>query len=256
MENQKITVMSYNLRYNVGEGGVSRMDALASHINKYSPDILGVQEETPLWREFLCTHLAEKYERVGEGRKGASDKSEANEAAAVYYDTQKFELLHTVTKWLSDTPDIPSYISGAHFPRSVTFALLKCRKSGKKLIFANTHFDCGEDAVREEESRCLSKIRRGFGELPFVISGDFNFQPESPAYNLVREGGLLDASREAQETELESTFHGYGKMGVIIDYFFVNEKIRPLVYRVLSEKYNGEYTSDHYPITLSFDMEI
>ncbi|MBR4014227.1 MAG: hypothetical protein IKJ00_08045, partial [Clostridia bacterium] len=79
--------------------------------------------------------------------------------------------------------------------------------------------------------------------------------PDSPAYNLVREGGLLDASRTAPDTEFESTFHAYGKMGVIIDYFFVNEKIKPLVYRVLSEKHNGEYTSDHYPIMLSFDIE-
>ena len=37
--------------------------------------------------------------------------------------------------------------------------------------------------------------------------------------------------------------------------FFANEKIKPLVYRVLSEKHNGEYTSDHYPIMLSFDIE-
>ena len=98
-------------------------------------------------------------------------------------------------------------------------------------------------------------MREGFGDLPFIISGDFNFQPDSHAYNLVHEGGLSDASRIAPDTEFESTFHNYGKMGVIIDYFFVNEKIKPLVYRVLSEKFNGEFTSDHYPITLYFDVE-
>ena len=255
MENQKITAMSYNLRYDTSEGGEARMRALVSHINQYSPDILGVQEETPVWKEFLCSYLDKKYARVGEGRRGADDKRESNEAAAVYYDTDKFELLHTVTKWLSDTPDIPSYIKGAHFPRSVTFAVLKCRADGNKFIYANTHFDCGTDAVREAESRCLAQIRRGFGNLPFIISGDFNFKPDSPAYHLVREGGLFDASRTAPDTEFESTFHGYGKMGVIIDYFFANEKIKPLVYRVLSEKHNGEYTSDHFPVTLSFDIE-
>ena len=247
--------MSYNLRYDTSEGGAVRMSALASHINQYSPDILGVQEETPAWRNFLSAHLDSKYRRVGEGRRGATDQKEANEAAAVYFDARKFELLHTVTKWLSDTPDLPSYIEGAHFPRSVTFAVLKRLSDGIRLVYANTHFDCGADAVREAESRCLSYIRQGFGELPFIISGDFNFQPDSPAYNLVRKGGLLDASRIAPDTEFESTFHGYGKMGVTIDYFFVNEKIKPLVYRVLSEKYNGEYTSDHYPITLCFDLE-
>ena len=254
MENQ-ITAMSYNLRYDTSEGGAARMNALASHICQYSPDLLGVQEETPVWREFLTAQLAPKYVRVGEGRRGASDQREANEAAAVYFDAEKFELLHTVTKWLSDTPDLPSYIEGAHFPRSVTFAVLRRKSDRLKLIYANTHFDCGPDAVREAESRCLPKIRQGFGELPFIISGDFNFQPDSPAYNLVREGGLLDASRIAPDTEFDVTFHGYGKMGVTIDYFFVNEKIKPLVYRVRSEKYNGEYTSDHYPITLCFEIE-
>ena len=254
MENQKIIAMSYNLRYNTSEGGATRMNALASQINKYSPDILGVQEETPVWRNFLSSHLDSRYARVGEGRRGASDQRESNEAVSVYFDTEKFELLHTVTKWLSDTPDVPSYIEGAHHRRCVTFAVLKCKLSGKELVYANTHFDCGTDAVREAESRCLSNIRRGFGNLPFIISGDFNFQPDSPAYNLVREGGLLDASRTAPDTEFEGTLHNYGKVGVIIDYFFVNEKIKPLVYRVLSEKYDGEYTSDHYPITLCFDV--
>ena len=255
MEPQKIMAMSYNIRYDTNEGGAERMNALAAQINRISPDLLGVQEETPEWREFLCAHLDAKYARVGEGRRGASSQSQSNEAAAVYYDTQKFELLHTVTKWLSATPDIPSYIEGAHFPRTVTFAVLKRRSDGTKLIYANTHFDCGPDAVREAESRCLPKIREGFGELPFLISGDFNFQSDSPAYNLVREGGLIDASRTAPDTELGITFHAYGKMGVSIDYFFVNEKIKPLIYRVLSEKPNGEYTSDHYPITLCFEIE-
>lgn len=255
MGNLKITAMSYNLRYDTGEGGVSRMRSLVSQINQYSPDILGVQEETPVWTGFFSVHLDHKYARVGEGRRGASDQRESNEAAGIYYDANKFELLHTVTKWLSDTPDIPSYIEGAHFPRSVTFAVLKCKWNGNKLIYANTHFDCSNDTVREAESRCLSYIRRDFGDLPFIISGDFNFQPDSPAYNLVCEGGLYDASRVAPDTKFESTFHGYGTMGVIIDYFFADEKIKPLVYRVLAEKWNGEYTSDHYPITLCFDIE-
>lgn len=255
MENKKFTAMSYNIRYDTNEGGEARMSALAAHVNHYSPDVLGVQEETPAWKAFLCSNLDTKYARVGEGRRGASDPRESNEATAVYYDTQKFELVHTVTRWLSYTPDLPSYIEGAHHRRCVTFAVLKCKESGKEFVYANTHFDNGSDAVREAESRCLSDIRRGFGDLPFIISGDFNFQPDATAYNLMREGGLLDASRIAPDTEFESTFHNYGKMGVIIDYFFVNEKVKPLVYRVLSEKYNGEFTSDHYPITLCFDVE-
>ena len=255
MENQKFTAMSYNLRYDTNEGGEARMNALASHIKKYSPDILGVQEETPTWSRFLSSELAPKYVRVGEGRRGASDPRESNEATAVYYDKEKFELVHTVTRWLSPTPDVPSYIEGAHHRRCVTFAVLKSKESGCEFVYANTHFDNGSDAVREEESRCLSELRRGFGNLPFIISGDFNLYPDSTAYNLMREGGLLDASRIAPDTEFESTFHNYGRMGVIIDYFFVNEKVKPLVYRVLAEKHNGEFTSDHYPITLCFEVE-
>lgn len=255
MDNKFITAMSYNLRYNTTEGGAQRMNALASHILSYSPDIIGVQEETPAWREFLSSALSFKYARVGEGRKGASDETEANEAAAVYYDAQRFTLLHTVTKWLSETPDIPSRINGAHFPRSVTFAVLKCKETGKKLVYANTHFDCGPDAVREAESLCLAEIRRGFGDIPFIISGDFNFDPDSPACKLLCDGGLTDASRFAIDTKLENTFHGYGKTGRIIDYFFITKEIKPQMYRVLSEKYNDIYTSDHYPITLSFDIE-
>ena len=255
MDHNFVTAMSYNLRYDVKEGGVQRMRALVSHILSYSPDIIGVQEETPVWKEFLLSSLSRKYVRVGEGRKGASDETEANEAAAVYYDVQRFTLLHTVTKWLSETPDIPSRNSGAHFPRSVTFAVLKCKETGKKLVYANTHFDCGPDEVREAESLSLTEIRRGFGEVPFLISGDFNFNPDSSAYKLLCDGGLTDASRLAIDTKLENTFHGYGKTGRIIDYFFITKEIKPQTYRVLSEKHNDIYTSDHYPIILSFDIE-
>ena len=255
METQELFAMSYNLRYNTSEGGAARMNALAAHINQYSPDLLGVQEETPEWRAFLSQHLDQKYARVGEGRRGASSEKETNEAAAVYYNTEKFKLLHTVTKWLSATPDIPSYIEGAHFPRTVTFAVLRRKSDDVKLIYANTHFDCSSEEVKDAESRILADIRKGFGELPFIISGDFNSKPDSLSYKLVCKGGLFDASRTAPDSELGITFHGYGKEGATIDYFFVNEKINPIAYKVLAEKPNGEYTSDHYAITLRFDIK-
>ena len=257
MSKNGIVAMSYNIRYNTeeSEGGETRMHTLLSQVLTVHPDILGVQEETPKWRRFLANGLSEIYERVGEGRYGEENEKEYNEAMGIYYKKERFSLVHTVTRWLSHTPDIPTRLGENWFPRCVSFALLQDKMTGERLVYANTHWDVSYEDVRTEEAEILLHFREGFGDVPFLVGGDFNMESTEDAYTRLCHGGLRDASLLAEKCRMGPTFHGYGELGVIIDYFFVSSDICVDGYEVLNEKYQGIYASDHYPIVLTFDLK-
>ena len=61
---------------------------------------------------------------------------------------------------------------------------------------------------------------------------------------------LTDARRAAPDTDTRDTFHNYG--GVVpkglLDYVFTSEEISPLVFRVIDDRPDGAYLSDHYGV--------
>ena len=74
------------------------------------------------------------------------------EYSAIFYRTDKFDLIESGTKWLSPTPDEPcSYYvykdpdTGvtyrANFPRIMTYAVLERKTDGARFIYVNTHLD-------------------------------------------------------------------------------------------------------------------
>jgi endonuclease/exonuclease/phosphatase family metal-dependent hydrolase len=65
-------------------------------------------------------------------------------------------------------------------------------------------------------------------------------------------GGVLrDTKFLAPDTMKNATFHHF-KLPTnetdIIDYVLVNDKVKPLVYRVITEGIDGKFVSDHYPV--------
>ena len=56
--------------------------------------------------------------------------------------------------------------------------------------------------------------------------------------------------------DMGRTFHGYGKStkNSIIDYCFIDDKIKPIKSKRVDTLVDGKYLSDHYPIY--FELEI
>ena len=105
-----ISIMSFNLWC----GGVTeeRTARVLAAIRASDPDILGVQEATPQWMRLLREALPD-YVSAGIGREGG-DKGEYS---AIFAKRERFDLLSETTRWLTDTPEVFSYVEGSLCPR-------------------------------------------------------------------------------------------------------------------------------------------
>ena len=137
---QNLNLMTYNIRYSTKSDGVNQWDNRKGHVAEilkyYEVDICGMQEA--LFSQI--TDLKERlpnHDYIGKGR---DDGKEKGEFSPIFFDKTKFELLKSETIWLSETPEVPGQSWDAAFPRVVTWAYFKDKKSRKKFYVFNTHF--------------------------------------------------------------------------------------------------------------------
>lgn len=256
--NKNLSVMSFNILYNqVTDERVARV---VKTIAKAHPDTIGVQECTPKWLAFLCDLLPKEYTWVKSIDRNDNGKGEYS---AIFYRNDVLELLETDTKWLSDTPDICSKYEQSSLNRVVCYAVFKNKQSGTVFIHANTHLD--NIGAQGEQATALCKVvdavSQKYGNCPIFVTGDFNQIVTAPGHTAMLNDGFLESNGVAIVRENpEKTFdpeeiYAPGKF-FTIDYCFVKhidaEQIK--LYRVITEKVDGAYPSDHYPVYFEFDM--
>ena len=245
-----ISVMSFNLR--VGHSG-SMQGSVSKLLKTYMPDLLGVQEADSEWMGALTGRMGKNgYAAVGIGR----DTDGKGERTAIFYRKDKFELIDSTTLWLTDTPTEVSKVEGSESRRIVTIATFKRLSDGKEFVYANTHLDNSTEAVREKQLRYLDQHIKGFTELPFIVTGDFNFTRSSSTYKVATEEfGYENCSILAPNARnrANATFVAGG----IIDYCFRSpgSPFEPYLYAVCTETKNGNVISDHYPLFFLFNLK-
>ena len=252
-----IAVMSFNLMAGKEE---NRINSVLDTILKYRPAVVGVQEATDTWIGFLRQRLGDTYTIVGEGR-----GSDGNEYSAVLYLTEEFDLVDSGTKWLSETPDQKgSKLEESHYVRIMTYVHLSRKSDGKQFLHANTHLDYTltpeEEATQVAQMQILfdELAKLNLGDIPTVITGDFNAKADSLVYEMITSKGFKDS---CPEFLLQApTYHGL--MGTTgeprhIDFIFEKGLANDLFYRICTERQDNENVSDHYPIlaVLSFQTE-
>ena len=246
-----VRVVSFNLRCNNDIYGSvkNRGKFVSAALENYAPDSFGVQEATKAWLDILDASLGEKYARVGEPR----DSAKNTEYSAVYYRTDKYELIDEGTIWLSETPDkfgSKSYL--ASMPRICTWATLKNKESGLVYTHINTHLDFLVEYTRSKQADVLlKKIEELKGRGPVVCTGDFNADEKTGTYKKMTD--VLDDSRlVAKETESGKTYHNYGRGDLFhstaIDFIFVTKGTEVERYKIMKDTVDGMYLSDHYAI--------
>jgi len=241
-------IMSFNVRCtNVGiYGQKQRVGAVVAEINDIAPDSFGVQEATPEWMEDLKANLP-AYGVVGVGR---DDGENSGEFSAIFYLKNRYDLLDSGTFWLSDTPDVPSRSFGSFLNRVCSWALLKDKETGVEFLHMNTHFDTAKGPREKSVPLILAKAAE-HSDIPVVCTGDFNSGEMSSAYLALLSGDLKNAKFEAKDTMSVVTFNNQlhiRRLGPVLDHILVNDKVNSLVYRVVTDKYDGKLPSDHYPI--------
>lgn len=249
-----LRAMSFNIRLNIASDGEHawphRAERAASVIRFHEPDVVGLQEAMFDQLEDLSESLPE-YEWVGKGR---DDGKSGGEFSAIMYRPDRLELEKTETFWLSETPDVPGSKSwDAAITRVVTWALFERKSDGQRFYHFNTHFDhIGEEARRQSARMIIQAIENREEDLPVVVTGDFNAQPDSDPYAVIVES-LVDA-REISASAPHGpggTFGGFvasRNPSHRIDYVFVTPGVEVIRFATLAEHWDGVHASDHYPV--------
>ena len=90
-------------------------------------------------------------------------------------------------------------------------------------------------------------------DMPVVLTGDFNISKGSELYNkhIANSTVIRDSAVLAEEADQGGTAHGYGGGigGNPIDFVCINNQVKEVKkYKIIRDKYNDRYVSDHYPI--------
>ena len=271
---QIFSVMSFNIF--VSQFNTARTQRVVDTILENAPSVFGVQEASTSWMSALRSKLGDVYASVGVGR----DRGGAGEHSAIFYRTDKFELIEGGTRWLSATPETEaSYYTytdaetgvthRANFPRIMTYAVLERKNDGVRFLYVNTHLDHNgnnsqevAEKVRQGQIEVLiaqiAQINSNYGNLPTMVTGDFNVTPVASAYTTMIGAGYLDASKVAKEGEIKPTYNDMNDNyeGAIIDYIFVSPELAELVdtYTVCPSKRDGQWISDHNAIIASITL--
>lgn len=249
---QSVKVMTYNIRYDTEKDGVNkwsnRKEKVAALIQKYDPDLIGLQEALHHQITDILKALPQ-YTYIGVGR---DDGKEKGEYSAILYRKDRFEVLSQKTTWLSETPDVPGSKSwDAAITRILTHSKLKDKKSGKTFLYYNTHFDhIGKEARKHSAEIIVETIRNE--TLPVVVTGDFNSQPTDDLYKVIS-ASLKDSRGNSTEGTF-CTFIVNSQPCNTIDYIFYS-RLKSKDYKVITDNDGTNYPSDHLPVitTLSFE---
>jgi endonuclease/exonuclease/phosphatase family metal-dependent hydrolase len=259
-EKDALKVMTMNVRYDNPDDSLNawpnRIPLFCRAISGEKPDILGLQEV--LWNQYqVMDSVLKDYSSVGVGR---DDGARGGELNPVFFRKDRFDLVRTITFWLSDTPEIPGSRGwGASLPRIVTWLELVEKDNHVHFYFFNTHFAHDSDSARVMSSRILLKeVEKIAGNFPFIVTGDFNMLPYSTGYSILtgpdESVPLLKDSyfvSEKKPTGPAYTYNGFSeKPGTgRIDYIFVRNGLSVLNHATLIEKEQQIFISDHWPVT-------
>jgi endonuclease/exonuclease/phosphatase family metal-dependent hydrolase len=255
-----LRVMSFNVRYGTAPDRDNRWekrrDLVVETIRRFDPDLLGTQETLQFQAEYLSEQLP-AYTRVGVGRDDGRGKGEQ---VTIFFKTDRFEELATGHFWLSNHPELAGSRSwDAAITRMVTWVRLRDRKSHRRFVWLNTHWDHVGAQARVESAKLVRRwLIEHASSTPVVITGDFNSGEDSPQYRfLLGEDGdklkLIDTYRRLHPVRQpdEASFHDFtGKReGSRIDWILCSPSFKPLEATIDRFSQGGRYPSDHFPVT-------
>ena len=250
-------IMSFNIRLDVASDGrdawPNRVSAVAATIRQ--ADVIGVQEATPAMLDVLEGEIP-AFGRFGVGR----DADGGGEQSAIFYRTDRLEVVEGGTFWLSPTPEVPgSQGWDAALPRIATWARLRDRATSRTLTVVNTHFDhVGAVARRESAALLAQRAPAIAGGGPLVVMGDLNATEDSAPYRAL--AAVLEDARcvsESPATGSAATWNAFGRAtrDQRIDHLFVRGA-RVLEAATLDRTIddvlgtgNTGFPSDHHAVT-------
>lgn len=274
---QHFVAGTYNIRYaNTGDSvngnsWAQRYPVIVSMIRFHNMEIFGIQEGLYQQLETLQQNLP-GYAYTGVGR---DDGEQKGEYAAIFYDTNKFDLLEKGNFWLSPITDRPNKGWDAALPRICSWGKFREKKTRFVFYFYNLHMDhIGVQARAESAKLVMQKMRELPANMPLILTGDFNVDQFNESYTLINNSGLLRDAYELTPIRLATngTFNNFdadAQTDRRIDHIFINQFFRVKRYGILTDTYRGKRTekesvsnkapyiarvpSDHFPVVVELE---
>ena len=243
----------------------NRNDIIRDMIFEIDPDFCNFQECRPTTSRAVYNAI----QKIISEKYAESNAEHAHENfTPVFYKKDKFTEIDggfVVFEGLNDANS-----------KSVTWGLFEKKTDGKRLAVVSTHFwwkATGEvdDLQRIDNAKKVKKICDSIiekhGELPIIVSGDFNSVMTRPGYIAMVENGFTDARFAAQKSTDCPTLHAYPILNddgiyvpdssaphLTIDFVFTYGK-KPVVteFSVLADD-RARTSSDHCPLIAKFEI--
>lgn len=243
-----ITVLSYNIRQGSCPDGTNcwdfRAPANMEMLKEITPDIICFQEPLDIQIKFI-KYFYDDYKGVGVGSK---DGKKAGEISEILYNAKSMSLAQWGTFWLSATPDKPSAGWDVDSCRTATWAFMKDKKTGNRLLVVNAHLDSFSEECR---IKSIELIKNKIAEInkdnvPVILAGSFNMTPDNPALKSL---GMTDTRKSAVKTDTNGTFNNWGKSkNVIYDYIFTTGLGCTEFETIIKPYGKRTFISDHFPV--------
>lgn len=241
------TVATYNLRnangYDSvqGNGWGQRYPVIAQMVQYHDFDIFGTQE-CFIHQLTDMKKALPGYDYIGVGR---DDGKQQGEHSAIFYRTDKFDVIEKGDFWLSDTPDVPSIGWDAVLPRICSWGHFKCKDTGFEFLFFNLHMDHIGKKARVESAFLVQKKMKELGpNLPAILTGDFNVDQTHESYKALISQGILNDSYEKCDFRyaVNGTFNSFDPNNFTesrIDHVFLSPAFHVKRYGVLTDTYRN-----------------
>lgn len=245
-----VTIMSYNIRNSNSKDGTNSWDyrfpATGLMIDDTKPDILCLQEAMPDQIGYLNQAFT-IYDHIGVGEE---DGKKNGESTAIYYKSKSFSLAKWGTFWLSETPDKPSACWESGETNSVTWAIMKDKKSGRRFMVVNAQI-CAEssEAQQASVSLILARIAEINKEsLPVILAGDFRMEAGASELSDIR-AAMKDARATAAASDSKHSHNGWGKKNETVDHIWYNGFSSCVDFSTIDKPYyERNFISSHFPV--------
>lgn len=266
-----LRVMSFNIRAAKHPDGPNvwpaRAEMSAALVEQYAPDLIGWQEAAPANLSYYRGRLAGYDFSDGPGY-----SVDPQEHPAISWRRDRLRWLDGGGFWLGEAPDDPHSgpAWGAKLVRSAQWAQFERLADGRQFLHFNTHLDHISELARVNGTKLIVQRAAALrNDLPVIISGDFNSNPESQPHNIFLEAGFMDsfldlgqhddpADRTTCTTHYfqgqsydPARWHGSTR----IDWLLISDDLHAISYAIIRDAAPPVYPSDHYPVVVDLRFE-
>ena len=254
----RLRAATFNIRKGTAWDGLDswplRRETTAKAVARLHADVIGLQEAYGFQQRDLLRRLP-GFAACGVGR---DDGRERGERCATLYDARRLALERSVTRWFSDTPDVPGSVSwGDPPPRVATLAwFTECdAPSPVGFAVANVHWDGASPEARDRSAAVLLEwIDDG---LPWLVFGDLNTTAEDPSVRRLLAAGLRDPlGHLVAGGPGAGTHHRWdGRTDwTRIDFVLLTREWRVRSAAVIQDPLDGRLPSDHWPVLAALEL--